>query len=345
MNLTISDIAKLAGVSKATVSKVINNYHGVNEKTKKKVIDIINDTGYSPTFSAKSLATKKSNLIGVIYAGKIDVDFTHPFFNKVISTFKREVGLLGYDILMFANEQFKQDDGSYLDRCRHFSVDGCLIIAGDEIEGTIDELVKSEIPCVGIDIELNGPNSCYVTTDNEKLSAKIVEHFHKNNFRNIAYIGGGKDSFVSTSRKKGFIKMMNHYSLPLVEHWIESGDFFDKSGYQAMNRILDQKPYPQAVFAISDYMALGAIKAINERGLKVPEDIAIAGCDEIDASRYSSPNLTTMSQDKEKIGKLSAKMLQDLINECEVEPYFVDSKLIARKSCGSEIGINELKTL
>ncbi|MRH42741.1 substrate-binding domain-containing protein [Aquibacillus halophilus] len=333
MSLTIQDIANMAGVSRATVSKIINNYAGVNENTKKKVMAIINETGYSPTFSAKSLATKKSNLIGVIYAGKINVDFTHPFFNQVVSSFKKAVGLLGYDILFFSNEQFKQDDGSYLARCRHFHVDGCLIIAGDDIEDTIDELVQSEIPCVGVDIELKGPKSSFVTTDNKKLSARVIEHFYMNDLTDIAYIGGEQDSFVATTRKQGFLEAMTDHSLPIVEDWIQEGDFFDESGYQAMKQILKQKPYPRAVYATSDLMALGALRAILEHGLSVPKDIRLVGCDDIEACRYSMPRLSTVKQDKEMIGKLAAKMLQALIDsDKEVEPILVEPELVVRES-------------
>ncbi|MCT2536690.1 LacI family transcriptional regulator [Aquibacillus koreensis] len=341
MHFTINDIAKMAGVSRATVSKVMNNYHGVNEKTKQKVLEVIQATGYSPTFSAKSLATKKSNLIGVIYAGKIDVDFTHPFFNQVISSFKKEVGSLGYDILMFSNEQFKQDNGSYLARCRHFSVDGCLIISGDDIESTIGELVQSEIPCVGIDIELEGSKSSFVTTDNELLSSRVVEHLHGNGLKKIAYIGVEHDSYVAIHRKKGFFNSMIHFGLSLVERWIESGDYFAESGYQAMKRILAHDDYPDAVYAISDLMALGAMEAILDHGLRVPEDIAVVGCDDIEACQFSSPKLTSIKQDKESIGRLSAHMLQELMTKESVNPCFVEPKLVVRQSCGRALNVGK----
>lgn len=116
MDLTIRDIARMAGVSPATVSKIINNYGGISESTRKKVYKIIEDTKYQPTFSAKSLATKKSNLIGLIYAGKINVDFTHPFFNEVVNAFKKAVGSLGYDLLLFSNEKIYQGESKYLER-------------------------------------------------------------------------------------------------------------------------------------------------------------------------------------------------------------------------------------
>ncbi len=333
MSLKIKDIAKMAGVSPATVSKAINNYHGINEGTKKKVMDIIKQTGYQPNFSAKSLATKKSNLIGLIYAGKVNVEITHPFFNEVVTAFKKNVGQLGYDILMFSNENFSQDNGSYLARCKHFHVDGCIIITGEEIEDSIYDLVNSEIPCIGIDLVLEGPHSSYVMTDNIALSGKVIQHLYLNSVRKIGFIGGQKDSVVTKLRGQGFMQAMDQFGLEVREAWIEYGDYYEESGYIAMKKILEAPEHPEAVFAASDTMAFGALRAIKEAGLRVPEDIRLVGCDDIDACRYSAPSLTTVRQDKEKLGKLAAYMLNDLINgTSELKPVFIDSELIVRES-------------
>lgn len=337
MNLTIKDIAQMAGVSQGTVSKVINNYAGVSEKTKKQVMDVITKMGYEPNFSARTLATKKSNLIGLIYAGKINVDMTHPYFNEVISSFKKNIGLLGYDILMFSNELFQSDNGSYLARCKHFHVDGCLVIAGEEVEDAVFDLAKEGFPCIGIDIELNGPKSSYIMTDNIDLSRKVVEFFYLHSIKKIGYIGGKWDSTISNLRNKGFFEAMNQFGLDVREEWIQYGDFHEKSGYEAMKRILKCQEYPEAIFAISDLMALGALRAMKEEGLQAPHDIRIIGCDDIAACRYSDPKLTSVKQDKEKFGKLSAYMLNDLINgESQLKPVLIDSELIIRESCGTK---------
>lgn len=333
MNLTIKDIAKMAGVSPGTVSKIINNYGGISEKTKKKVLDIIQETGYQPTFSAKALATKKSNLIGLIYAGKVNVDFTHPYFNEVVTSFKKAIGMLGYDIIMFSNEQFYKDNGSYLARCRHFHVDGCVIIAGEELEEAIYELVREDIPCMGVDLELSGPKASFVMSDNVNLSRKVIQHFYLRGIRDIGYIGGQEDSAITMFREKGVRETMNQLGLEIQQEWFQYGDFHEESGYQAMKKILETKPYPRAIFAASDMMAFGAIDAIREKGLRVPEDISVIGCDDIDACRHSSPKLTTIRQDKDQLGKLAAYMLNDLINgKSELKPVFIDSDLVVRES-------------
>ena len=334
MNLTIKDIAQMANVSQGTVSKVINNYKGISEGTRKKVMDIINQSGYEPNFFARSLATKKSNLIGLIYAGRINVDMTHSYFNEVISSFKKNIGLLGYDILMFSNEKFSTDKGSYLARCRHFNVDGCLIIAGEEVEEATYDIVLEGLPCIGIDIELKGPKASYIMTDNVALARKVVEYLYLKAIKKIGFIGGKFDSPVSTFRKQGFLEAMNQFGLEICEDWIQYGDFHEKSGYVAMKRILQSKKLPEAIFSTSDMMALGALQAIKEAGLNCPQDIRLIGCDDIAACRYSYPKLTTVKQDKEKFGKLSAYMLNDLINDrSQLKPVLIDSELIIRESC------------
>src|SRR5690625_104563 len=331
MKLTIRDIARMAGVSPGTVSKVINGTGSISPKTIETVKRIIQETGYQPSFSARSLATKKSNLIGLIYAGDINAEITHPVFNQIVNTFKNEIGKLGYDILLFSNEQFRRQD--YLSRCKHFQLDGCLIIAGDQIEEATYELDKSDIPCVGVDIELIGDTSSYVTTDNRKVSALVVEYFYLHGVHEVAFIGGPKDSLITSIRKDSFLHFMNRFNMKIEPNWIQHGDYFEDSGYDAMKKILAQPTLPEAVFAVSDLMALGALRAIKEAGLSVPEDIKVIGCDDIEVCRYSDPALATVKQDKERIGKIASSMIHQLITgEKKVDSVLVDPELIIRRS-------------
>ncbi|QGH34014.1 substrate-binding domain-containing protein [Gracilibacillus salitolerans] len=334
MKLTIREIAQMAGVSPGTVSKVINKTGSISPQTVKKVKKIIEETGYQPSFSAKSLATKKSNLIGLIYAGEVHVEFSHPFFNEVVNAFKNAIGKLGYDILVFSNDKFNMVKEDYVARCNHFHLDGCVIIAGEQLEEAVNELDQSNVPCVGVDIELKGPRSSYVSTDNGKVSAKVVEYLYLNSIKEVAFIGGPANSIISNLRKEAFTHYMHLFGMTVRPNWIQFGNYFEDSGYQAMKRILASKPYPEAVYTASDMMALGALKALKEEGLRIPEDMKLVGCDDIEACRYSDPPLATVKQDKDKMGKLAAYMLHDLINgNTEPGSILVDPKLIIRDSC------------
>ncbi|GAA0285842.1 LacI family transcriptional regulator [Gracilibacillus halotolerans] len=330
---TIRDIAEMAGVSPGTVSKVINQTGSLSPKTIEKVKKVIDETGYVPSFSAKALATKKSNLIGLIYAGEVHVEFAHPFFNSVINSFKNTIGQLGYDLLMFSNPSFNNGIEDYVARCKHYQLDGCLIVTGERVEGAIYDLDQSDIPTVGIDLKLTGKQSSYITTDNAKISNLVVRYFHELGLKKLAFIGGQEESLITATRKEAFLQSLKLSKMETSSEWIRFGDYFEESGYEQMKHILDSDSLPEAVFAVSDMMALGAIEAIKERGLRVPEDIRVIGCDDIDACRYSEPALATVKQDQLEIGERAAEILHDLINGEKVEPcYLVDPEIVIRKS-------------
>lgn len=337
MSINIKKIAEMAGVSVSTVSKIINNYSDISEATRTKVLEIMKQTGYVPSNSAKTLATKKSNLIGVIFAGKLNVDFMHPFFVEVLNSFKKQMGLLGYDLLFFSNEKFRSSDGDYLARCLHFQVDGCVIITGQEVEETIRELDQSDIPCIGVDIQLSGQMSGYVMSDNYKMSFKVVEHFYLQGHRDLGYIGSTLESDISNLREQGYKDAIESFGLLQNDAWFVNGsNFFESSGYEAMNRIIQAGPLPTAIFAASDLLAIGAMRALKEHQLRIPQDVAIIGCDDIEACQYTLPPLTTVRQNKEKIGHLAASLLYDLINNQSVASnVVVEPELVVRASCGS----------
>ncbi|URN96760.1 MAG: LacI family transcriptional regulator [Candidatus Pristimantibacillus lignocellulolyticus] len=333
--MNIKTIAEMAGVSISTVSKIINNYDDVSQKTKEKVLEIMKQTGYAPSNSAKTLATKKSNLIGVVFAGELNIDFTHPFFVEVLNSFKKQMGILGYDLLFFSNVKFHAE-GDYVARCKHFQVDGCIVIAGQEVEAAIYELDQSNIPCIGVDLVLEGQHSGYIMSDNYKASSKVVEHFYLMGYRELGFIGSDY-SEISNSRKMGYIDAIKGFGLPLKEEWFDNGeDFFEDSGFRAMETMIQSGSLPRAIFAASDLLAIGAIRALQKNGLRIPEDVAIVGCDDISVCQYTTPTITTVRQNKERLGKLAAHMLFDIINkQAMASSVLLESELTVRESCGS----------
>ncbi|MFC4302555.1 LacI family DNA-binding transcriptional regulator [Cohnella boryungensis] len=335
--MNIKTIAKMAGVSVATVSKIMNNYSDVGEDTKQRVLRIMEETGYRPSSSAKTLATKKSNLIGVVFAGELNSDLSHPFFVSVLDSFKKQIGLLGYDLLFFSNEKFFEEKEDYLARCRHFQVEGCIIIAGDQVEPSVHRLAQSSIPCIGIDIKLAGDNSSFLMSDNDKISSRVVEHFYMTGYRNIGFLGIDRVTEITTTREIAFKQSLQSFGLTVdLDKFIYSEDFEEENGYQAMKKMIQRGNLPQAMFAVTDVLAFGALRAMREHGLSVPRDMALIGCDDLMACRYTNPPLTSIKQDKEKMGKLAAMMLFDIINK-QLEPtsVIVEAELVVRQSCGA----------
>ncbi|GIQ68961.1 LacI family transcriptional regulator [Xylanibacillus composti] len=336
--MNMKTIAKLAGVSVSTVSKIIHNYPDVGEETKKHVLKIMEENGYQPSTSSKLTAITKSQLIGVVFAGKLNVDFRHPFFIEVINAFKKQIGILGYDVILFSNEKFLSGGEDYLARCLHYHVDGCIIIAGDELEPSIGDLDRSDIPCIGVDIELHGKNSAYIMTDNKKIASKVIEHFYINGYREIGYLGTDRKTGVMQIREDAFREAMSSFAMPIREEWfVYSSGFEEQFGYEATQAWIARGSLPKALFAASDLLAFGALRAFREHQIKVPEEIAVIGCDDIDACQYITPSLTTIRQDKERIGRLAAMMLFDLMNkQTQGSAIMVEPELKIRSSCGAQ---------
>lgn len=336
--MNMKTIAKLAGVSVSTVSKIIHNYPDVSEETKKNVLKIMEENGYRPNTSSKLTTIPKSQLIGVVFAGKLNVDFRHPYFIEVINAFKKQIGILGYDVILFSNEKFLSGGEDYLARCLHYQVDGCIIIAGDELEPSIGDLDRSDIPCIGVDIELHGRNSAYITTDNKKIASKVIEHFYLNGYRDIGYLGTDRRSGVMQIREEAFREALGSFAMPVREDWfVYSSGFEEEFGYEATKAWIARGSLPKALFAASDLLAFGALRAFREHHIAVPEDIAVIGCDDIEACQYITPTLTTIRQDKERIGRLAAMMLFDLMNkQTQGSAIMVEPELQIRASCGSQ---------
>ncbi|MGO4108148.1 LacI family DNA-binding transcriptional regulator [Paenibacillus sp. YAF4_2] len=336
MKITIKTIAELAGVSVSTVSKILNNYEDVGTETKERVLKIMEEHGY-PSANANKASRRKSQLIGVVYAGKINAEFNHLFFVDVINAFKKRIGLLGYDLLFFSNERLEDSEGDYLSRCRHYQVDGCVIISGDEIDSGIAELDQSDIPCIGIDLELTGNRSGYVMSDNSSISNRAVEHFYLQGYKEFGFIGCSGTSRISQFREQSYRDALQRYGLPVTEsHFNNGNDFFEHTGYEVMTRMIKAGTVPRAIFAASDLLAIGAVRALRDKGLNVPGDVAVIGCDDIEACNYVTPPLTTVRQDKEKIGLLAALMLYDLMNgQLQSSSVMVAPELVVRQSCGS----------
>ncbi|NBI29671.1 LacI family DNA-binding transcriptional regulator [Chengkuizengella marina] len=326
MKIKIKEIAERAGVSISTVSKVIHHYAGVSQDTKQKVNEVMTELGYKVQYRNQN--NSKMKCIGVIL-GK-DIPFHHPYFSKVIDSFKNVVYKEGFDFVFFST-QFRTDEKAinYLLSCREYQVDGCLILA-EKGEG-IKELDSSDIPCVGIDAELSGVKSSYIMTDNDQIAKKAVEHFYLHGYKDIGYIGINKKWQVAKLREEGFKNSLSSFGLKFHEEWCVHGENFDsQSGYEAMKKILQNDKLPKAIFAWHDIFAIGAMNALKEHNINIPEDIAIIGCDDVDAGKHLTPPLTTVLQDHEKIGKLAAQMLMDVMDDKKLSPIQIEPGLVVR---------------
>jgi LacI family transcriptional regulator len=333
-NPNIRDIAERLGVSVATVSRVINDYPDVSPETRERVREAIREERFVPDRTARTLVTGRSQVVGIILeTGAGHPDLQHPFFQEVLDGLKRTVGPSGYDLLLFSRDG--SEPRSYLSRIRHHRVDGVVAMGADH-QAEIEEVVASKVPCMGVDLALAGARAGWVTSDNAEGAALAVRHLHGLGHRRIAHIAGTRDSAPGADRLRGFRREIERLGVPLPNGYVREGDFYPGSGHAAMAALLDLPDPPTAVVAAADLMAAGAIQAVVDRGLRVPDEVAVVGFDDIQIASLLRPSLTTIRQDKPGLGAAAGRALIGMIADPELTPpgITLPVELVVRGSTG-----------
>ncbi|KPL60560.1 LacI family DNA-binding transcriptional regulator [Rossellomorea vietnamensis] len=331
--VTIYDLAKRTGFSSTTVSKALNNYTDVSQKTKQKILDAAAEMGYLPNAHAQSLSTKKSWTIGVMFAEDNEVGLKHPFFSALIESFRKYVEREGYD-LIFASRNLRNRDTSYLEHFLYRAVDGIVVICSDPNDPQVQDMINNHVPIVVID--MSNQNCSVVYSDNIEGGRLAVNYLHSLGHTRIAHISGDPSIDAGAQRIKGFTKGMDEQNLPILDGYLVNGGMFSiAEGRVAMETLLELETVPTAVFVAGDHMAIGAMEAIKAKGLRIPEDISIIGYDDIEMSSYLTPKLTTVRQDTDLIGARAGQLLMKQIIQKKklITTEVVPVDLIIRESC------------
>jgi LacI family transcriptional regulator len=321
--VTIRELARLGGVSVGTVSRALNGYPDVSDETRARVTELARQLDYTPRAAARSLVLERSQLIGVfLETGEGHPDLQHPFFHGVLVGLKERLGAAGFDLLLFASEASgdRVGSGSYLTRSRHHTVGGVVLMGIDPRDDEIGRLLGSEIPCVGVDIELQAPNAAHVISDNVSGAALAVRHLAELGHRRVATITGMLETHPGRDRLRGYREGLQAQSLPYRVEYVAQGDYYFDSGKQEMQRLLALPEPPTAVFAASDLMALGAMRAAAEAGIDVPRELSVVGFDDIFSAEHASPSLTTLRQDKHGLGVAAGDALIRRIADADEAP-------------------------
>jgi LacI family transcriptional regulator len=349
---TIQQLAAKSGVSVATVSRALNGSPEVSDATRQRILELAQELDYTPSAAARTLVSRRSHVVGVILdTGPGHPDLLHPFFQEVLVGLKHGVGSLGYDLLLFASEEPGNGFGgthSYLRRAGHHGVDGTVVLGFDGRDPEIAKLAASELPCVAIDADLGGPRTGLVMSENRAGAALAVRHLHELGHERIATITGLLSTLPGADRLDGYRDALAELGLERDEDYVVVGDFYDESGYRGTRRLLELEAPPTAIFAASDLMAAGALRAANELGVRVPEDVAVVGFDDIGLASLIQPQLTTVRQDMHAIGEAAANGLARMIENPESTPAreLVPTRLVVRASSGANgaLGAPTLRT-
>ncbi|RPJ45156.1 MAG: LacI family transcriptional regulator [Chloroflexi bacterium] len=327
---TQNDIARLAGVSQATVSQVLNNAMtgSIPEETRRRVLDVIEQLGYVPDRAARSLRTNKTYTLAAVIP-----DITNPYYPTFIRGVQDTAESQGYDLVIYNTDGELQKEKKCLQLVRQSKVDGLIAVM---FHLTAEHMAELGVPVVHFQLKPETPPPVdIVYIDNAGAARELVNHLIERNDGCIGMIAGEEDTPPRLGRICGYSQALAEHHIPLEEILIRGGQYNQAGGYQGMCELLSLERRPCAVFAANDLMAMGALVAAREAGLRVPEDIAIAGFDDIPAAALVDPPLTTVTQFQDQIGKRAAEMLFERIHGTapeEMRAVEMPYRLIIRKS-------------
>lgn len=336
MEITIKDIAKHAGVSPATVSRVMNNTANVSESTKKKVLAAVEKYNYSPNIFAKALSRNESNTIGVVVP-----DITNPFFGEVIKGIVELVDKNNLIMILCDTGEDSKKEEDHLINLKSQRLKGLIITpTSDSNEFNSHYLSLLEdmgIPIILIDRDVKNSNFDGVFIDNVKASFDATMKLIENGHKRIALISGPEDSKPGRDRKKGYIKALKVSNIALDENIILKGDFKLESGYIHTKVILNMEDKPSAIFCSNNMMTLGCIKALNEENISVPKDISLIGFDDIEILNILDINITTVKRPTVEMGRIAMELLIERLankDKDNLKRVVLQAELILR---GSEL--------
>ena len=310
--VSIKDIAQYCGVSVATVSKALNGQQDVGEATRERVLAAARELGYTANVMARALKTNRTYNIGILYTDLRKSGFMHEYFASALNSFREEAECSGYDIT-FISCDVGRSSTSYLQRARYRRVEGIAIFCADFLDPLVQELAYSDLPVITLDHAYDGCMA--VLSDNMNGIEELVRYVYGKGHRRIAYIHGNPTA-VTEQRLKGFYSSLEELGLEIPDEYIGSCEYHEPmSCREATRKMLSLPTPPTCIFFPDDYAYLGGVKAINEAGLRIPEDISAVGYDGIHLARVMSPRLTTWRQNTEELGRTAAVRLIEKI-EC-----------------------------
>lgn len=310
--VTIRDVARQAGVSISTVSRVINESTSVSPLTRERVLQVIDRLGYTPYKSAQTLKKKKTGVIGVVIP-----DISNPFFSLMVRGIGKAARAHGYSVLVCDTDNDPENESNYMNVLLREHVEGVILTTTGRGDESVDRLLQRSIPLVAADRRLNRPDVASVLTDGVKDGVRLTRYLIGLGYRRMTFLSGPEHISTARERLHGFQQAMEAQGLPaqIVPSPASKHGYTFESGYQAAQQLLKSGPLPEALIAANDLMALGALRAFEEQGLAIPEDIGIAGFDHIPLAEWIRPRLTTMEIPAYEIGWNAMELLVQLIRQ------------------------------
>lgn len=327
--VTINDIAKLAGVSRTTVSRFLNRSGYVGEEANQKIKQVIKETGYTPSEHAKSLRLQRTKVIGVVIP-KISTETA----SRIVDGMDQILSAEGYQILLANSGLNKEKEIDQLKLLESRRVDGIILVATNREARLVETIGQLRVPLIAVGQDIPGSSS--VIYDDYYAAKMIMETMIEKGYQNIAFIGVDEsDEAVGVQRKQAYLDVMETHHIALEEAWVQTASFNLQAGESSMERILqDSVKRPDAVFAVTDRLAVGALQTMRRFGIHVPDEMGLAGMGASEMARYVTPALTTVDYQYEEAGKESARqLLEEIVSgKKKIEKTRLSYRLLERDS-------------
>ena len=310
--ITIKMIASRCCVSIATVSKALNYESDISAETARHVRSVAKEMGYLPNAAARALKTRRAHNLAILTHLSNTSGLRHEYISGIISAIQMRAEDVGYDVT-FLSRRIRGMAEGYVDHCRYRGFDGVVMVCTDVNDEGVSELIASDVPLVSVDESYAGHG--LIATDNIASMSELTSYIIEKGHRNIAWISGEPDRTVTKQRKIGFTEALQRHGVSFRPELLKTSLYHDAANAAQITEELLRLPQPPTCIMFpDDYSAIGAMEQLEERGVKIPRDISIAGFDGILVSRMIRPQLTTLAQDAESIGREAVDMLLDAVN-------------------------------
>lgn len=331
--ISITDVAKKAGVSVTTVSFVLNNNPSISNRTRDKVLNVIQKIGYQPNINARNLSAQKTHTIAVVLPELTHI-FEDPYFSRVVSGIYDSLDRIGYRLLLKKSSFEFAANKEYLKLFMRKEIDGMIYVGSAIRDFYLEDFLNSNFPFIQLNSKTYNADIPFVTVDNFKIGYLATEHLIKTGCKNITHITGSMDTTSGIERMDGFLEAMKDYKMKLHKHSLFSGGFAKQEGYDAMKVLLQQEDLKiDGIFAGNDLAAMGALECLMDNRIPVPDQIAVVGADNIEQTEWTTPPLTTVTMRTYEMATRAVDVLVDAIEHGKpVVNHTIEPELIVRQS-------------
>lgn len=335
---TLEEIARLANVSRSTVSRVINEDPNVSTETRERVLSVVRRLNYHPNAAARGLAAGRTRVLGLVIPMGVSALFSDPYFPLLIQGVSSACNEHDHSVMLWIAEP-EYERRTIRQVLHNGLIDGVIVASQVMNDPVVDALLKSELPFVLIGRHPSDSSVAYIDVDNQNSAREAVAHLLRLGRRRVATITGPKNMIAGADRLEGYLAALRAKGIMPDPDLMVEGDFTEEGGHTGMQRLLSRDL--DAVFVASDAMAAGALRALREAGRHVPQEIAVVGYDDVPFAARTDPPLTTVRQPIHRSGVVAAQTLMDLITNPDSPPrrIVLPTELIIRESCGAELAI------